>query len=97
MINQITGMKNRALNRLTLSNLKLDAVFTDVFGKSSCSIIEQILDHPGETFDVAPFVHARCKHPIEKIRAAVDGAISHEQTTKLKSALTLLTSAKAQS
>ena len=36
---QITGMKNRALNCLTVSNLKLDDVFTDVFGKSSRSII----------------------------------------------------------
>ena len=49
---QITGMKNRALNCLTVSNLKLDDVFTDVFGKSSRSIIQQILDHPGKTFDV---------------------------------------------
>ena len=84
MTNQITGMKNRALNCLTVSDLKLDDVFTDVFGKSSRSIIQQILDHPGETFDVAPFVDPRCKHPIEEIQAAVDGAISHEQATKLK-------------
>lgn len=77
-------MKNRALNCLTVSNLKLDDVFTDVFGKSSRFIIQQILDHPGETFDVTPFVHARCKHPIEEIQAAVDSAISHEQATKLR-------------
>lgn len=84
MTNQITGMKNRALNCLTVSNLKLDDVFSDVFGKSSRSIIQQILDHPGEPFDVTPFVDRRCKHPIEEIQAAVDGAISHEQATKLK-------------
>ena len=84
MTNQITGMKNRALNCLTVSNLKLDDVFSDVFGKSSRSIIQQILDHPGEPFDVTPFVDRRCKHPIEEIQAAVDGAISHEQETKLK-------------
>ncbi|MCM1226684.1 MAG: IS110 family transposase [Clostridium sp.] len=81
---QITGMKNRALNCLTVSNLKLDYVFSDVFGKSSRSIIKQILDHPGETFDVAPFVDKRCKHSIEEIQAAVDGAVNHEQATKLK-------------
>lgn len=84
MTNQITGMKNRALNCLTVSNLKLDDVFTDVFGKSSRSIIQQILDHPGETFDVTLFVDRRCKHPIEEIQAAVDGAINHEQAIKLK-------------
>ncbi len=81
---QVTGMKNRALNCLTVSNLKLDDVFSDVFGKSSRSIIQQILDHPGETFDVAPFVDKRCKHPIEEIQAAVDGAVSREQAAKLK-------------
>lgn len=81
---QITGMKNRALNCLTVSNLKLDDVFSDVFGKSSRSIIGQILEHPGETFDVTLFVDKRCKHPIEEIQAAVDGAICPEQAAKLK-------------
>ena len=80
---QVTGMKNRALNCLTVSNLKLDDVFSD-FGKSSRSIIQQILDRPGETFDVAPFVDKRCKHPIGEIQAAVDGAVSREQAAKLK-------------
>ena len=83
----ITGEKNRALNCLTVSNLKLDDVFSDVFGKSSRSITEQILAHPGEIFDVAPFVHGRCKTPIEEIQAAVDGAISHEQAVKLRQCL----------
>ena len=81
---QITGMKNRALNCLTVSNLKLDDVFTDVFGKSSRSIIQQILDHSGETFDVTPYIHKNCKHPVEEIQAAIDGAICPEQATKLK-------------
>ena len=83
----ITGEKNRAQNCLTVSNLKLDDVFSDVFGKSSRSITEQILAHPGETFDVTPFVHGRCKTPIEEIQAAVDGAISPEQAVKLRQCL----------
>ena len=33
----------------------------------------------GETFDVAPFVDARCQTPLDEIQAAVDGAISSEQ------------------
>ena len=87
LTNMLTGEKNRALNCLTVSNLKLDDVFTDVFGKSSRSIINFILDHPGEKFDVAPFVDRRCKHPIEEIQAAVDGAVSREQAVKLKECL----------
>jgi hypothetical protein len=83
----ITGEKNRAQNCLTVSNLKLDDVFSDVFGKSSRSITEHILQHPGEKFDVAPFIHSLCKTPIEEIQAAVDGAISKEQAVKLRQCL----------
>ena len=87
LTNMITGEKNRAQNCLTVSNLKLDDVFSDVFGKSSRSIIQHILAHPGETFDVAPFVDKRCKHPIEEVEAAVDGAICQEQAVKLRECL----------
>ncbi len=83
----LAGEKNRAQNCLTVSNLKLDDVFSDVFGKSSRSITEYILAHPGESFDVAPFVNRRCKTPIEEIQAAVDGAICPEQAIKLRQCL----------
>ena len=83
----ITGEKNRAHNCLTVSNLKLDDVFSDIFGRSSRSITEQILQHPGEKFDVSPFVDSRCKTPIEEIQAAVDGNISKEQDVKLRQCL----------
>ena len=87
LTNMIAGEKNRAHNCLTVSNLKLDDVFTDIFGKSSRSITEHILQHPGETFDVAPFVNGHCKTPIEEIQAAVDGAVSDEQAVKLRQCL----------
>ena len=83
----ITGEKNRAQNCLTVSNLKLDDVFSDVFGKSSRSITEYILEHPGDLFDVTPFVDRHCKTPIEEIQAAVDGSISPEQAVKLRQCL----------
>ncbi len=83
----LASEKNRAQNCLTVSNLKLDDVFSDVFGKSSRSITEYILAHPGESFDVAPFVNRRCKTPIEEIQAAVDGAICPEQAIKLRQCL----------
>lgn len=87
LTNMITGEKNRALNCLTVSNLKLDDVFSDVFGKSSRSIINYILEHPGQTFNVTPFIDRRCKHSIDEIQAAVDGAISREQAAKLRECL----------
>lgn len=46
-----------------------------------------MLAHPGDTFDVTPFVHKGCKHPLEEIQAAIDGAISHEQAVKLRECL----------
>ena len=87
LTNIITGEKNRALNCLTVSNLKLDDVFSDVFGKSASAITNYIIDHPGEAFDVTPFIDKRCKTPIPEIQAAVDGAISKEQAIKLKACL----------
>ncbi|MBR4908382.1 MAG: IS110 family transposase [Acidaminococcaceae bacterium] len=87
LTNMLTGEKNRALNGLTVSNLKLDDVFSDVFGKSSRSIICFILEHPGEKFDVSPFVDKRCKHPMSEIQDAVDGAVSREQAAKLRECL----------
>ena len=87
LTNMLASEKNRALNCLTVSNLKLDDVFSDVFGKSARSITCYMLDHPGETFDVAPFIDGCCKTPIEEIQAAVDGAISYEQAVKLKQCL----------
>jgi len=80
----ITGEKNRAQNCLTVSNLKLDSVFTNVFGKSASAIISFMLEHPGEKFDVAPFLHRGCKSPVEDIQAAVDGVFSPWQAEKLK-------------
>ena len=87
LTNMLASEKNRALNCLTVSNLKLDDVFSDVFGKSSRSIIGYILEHPGETFDVAPFIDRRCKHSVAEIQAAVDGAVSREQAAKLRECL----------
>ena len=87
LTNMLASEKNRAQNCLTTSSLKLDDVFTDVFGKSSRSITEYILAHPGEKFDVAPFVDKRCKTSINLIQDAVDGAICPEQAVKLRECL----------
>ena len=84
LTNMITSEKNRALNCLTVSNLKLDDVFSDVFGKTSSSIIQFMLDNPGVYFNVKPFIDPRCKTSIEEIQAAVDGAMSPAHAVKLR-------------
>lgn len=83
----ITGEKNRAQNCFTVSNLQLNDVFSDVLGKYSRFITEQLPAHPRNFFDVASFVDSRCKAPIEEIQAAVDGVISPEQAVKLRQCL----------
>ena len=55
-----------------------------MFGKSASAITAQLLEHPGESFDVTPFVHRCCKTPIAQIQEAVDGIFTHEQAEKLK-------------
>jgi len=78
-----TSEKNRAQNCFTVSNIKLDDVFSDVFGKSASAITSRLLES-SEPFDVAPFVDSRCKTPIEKIQAAVDGVMCVNQAEKLR-------------
>lgn len=78
------GEKNRAQNCLTVSNIKLDDVFSDVFGKSASAITDQLLLHPNGNFDVTEFIDRRCKSSPEKIQAAVDGLMCSEQAEKLK-------------
>lgn len=87
LTNMLTSEKNRAQNCLTVSDLEPDDVFSVVFGKSLRSIIQYILEHPSERFDVASFLDRRCKHSVEEGQAAVDGAVSLEQAAKLRECL----------
>lgn len=77
----------RGLNQLVdwLARYSCNEVCMESAGKYW--IIQHILAHPGETFDVAPFVDRRCKHPIEEVQAAVDDAICREQAVKLRECL----------
>jgi transposase len=84
LTNFSVGEKNRAQNCLTVSNIKLDDVFTDVFGKSASAITDQLLLHPGSSFDVAPLMNSRCKASPEKVQAAINGFMCFEQAEKLK-------------
>ncbi len=78
------GEKNRAQNCLTVSNIKLDDVFSDVFGKSASRITEKLLENPSGDFDITSLVDGRCKSSPEKIKEAIDGFICPEQVEKLK-------------
>ena len=83
LTNYSTGEKNRAQNCLTVSNIKLDDVFSDVFGKSASAITNKLLESD-KSFDVSELVDSRCKTPIDKIQKAISGSFSHEQAEKLR-------------
>ncbi len=83
LTNFTTGEKNRAQNCLTVSNIKLDDVFSDVFGKAASAITTRLLEN-NEPFDVTPYLNKHIKTPIEKIQAAVDGEMCAEQAEKLR-------------
>jgi len=85
LTNFITGEKNRAQNCLTVSNIKLDDVFSDVFGKAASAITTQILKNPAEKItDVSPFRTRGMKATNEQVLAAVDGEMCAEQAEKLR-------------
>jgi len=78
-----TGDKNRAQNCLTMCNFKLDAVFSDVFGKSATRVLDALIEHGNSDFDFAPLIHKGCKATVEEIRAALDGELIPAQADKL--------------
>lgn len=83
LTNFTAGEKNRAQNCLTVSNIKLDDVFSDVFGKAASAITTRLLES-SEPFDVTPYLTKGIKAPVEKIQAAVDGEMCAEQAEKLR-------------
>jgi len=83
LTNFTTGEKNRAQNCLTVSNIKLDDVFSDVFGKAASAITERLLES-NEPFDVNPYLTKRLKSSPDEIQLAVDGVMCAEQAEKLR-------------
>ena len=78
--------KNRYTNALTVGNCKLDIVFSDIFGKSSQSIIDIILNN--DTFsdeDIISCVSKKCKSSREDILSSVSGiTFTPEQKLRIK-------------
>jgi transposase len=83
LTNYTTGEKNRAQNCLTVSNIKLDDVFSNVFGKAATAITARLLEN-NEPFDVRPYLTKGLKASPEEIQAAVDGAMCANQAEKLR-------------
>lgn len=84
LTNFTTDEKNRAQSCLTVSNIKLDDVFSDVFGKAATAITTHLLENPSERItDVSGFRTKGMKATDAEVLAAVDGELCVEQAEKL--------------
>ena len=85
LTNTKSSEKNRFTNALTVSNCKLDMVFTDIFGKSSQSIIDIILNNDSfSDEDIISCVSKKCKSSHEDILSSVSGIqLSYEQKLRI--------------
>ncbi len=85
LTNTKSSEKNRFTNALTVSNCKLDMVFTDIFGKSSQSIVSIILNN--DTFsdeDIICCLRKNCKSSHEDILSSVSGIqLTNEQKLRI--------------
>ena len=80
-----TGEKNRAQNCLTVSNIQLANVVSDVFGKSASAITAHLLNNPNDNnFDPTDLLHGSMLKKSEDIGLAIDGNITPEQGEKMK-------------
>ncbi len=77
--------KNRVQNSLTVSNIQLASVVSDVFGKSAQAILSHLLEHPGDTrFDFLPLLHGSMRDKQALITQAIEGTISPVQAEKIQ-------------
>lgn len=80
-----TSEKNRYTNALTVGNCKLDMVFSDIFGKSSQSIVDIIMNNDNfSDEDIISCLHKHCKSSHEDILSSVKGiTFTNEQKLRI--------------
>jgi transposase len=79
-----TSEKNRFQNSLTVSNIQLAGVFTDVFGKTSQDILKVILNNPNATLeDIQPYFRKNLKSSPEDILKSINGSFDETQSSKI--------------
>ena len=85
LTNTKSSEKNRFTNALTVGNCKLDMVFTDIFGKSSQSIINIILNNDNfSDDDIISCIDKKCKSSNEDILSSIDGIqFTNEQKLRI--------------
>lgn len=84
LVNIRSGEKNRFQNSLTMSNVQIANVVTDVFGKTSQSILKLMLSNPNLTLDdITPLMHGHLKSSPEEILKSINGNFDESQSSKM--------------
>lgn len=84
LINIRSSEKNRFQNSLTMSNVQIANVVTDVFGKTSQSILKLMLSNPNLTLDdITPLMHGHLKSSPEEILKSINGNFDEAQSSKM--------------
>jgi len=79
-----TSEKNRSQNCLTVCNIKLDDVFSDVFGVSAVRVLERFIEVRSSDFDIASLLDKHCRASVDDVKSALDGELTFAQAEKLK-------------
>ena len=80
----LTSEKNRYQNCLTVSNLPLDAIFSDTLGKSAQAVMNEILaGHEKDETRILSVVSSRCKNKGKIMDAIRGSSISPDQRFKI--------------
>ena len=84
LVNIRTGEKNRFQNSLTVSNIQIASVVSDVFGKTAQSILKLTLANPNLTLeDITPLLRKNLKSSPEEILKSINGNFDESQSSKM--------------
>ena len=84
LVNIRSGEKNRFQNSLTMSNVQIANVVTDVFGKTSQSILKLMLSNSNLTLDdITPLLRKNLKSSPEEILKSINGNFDESQSSKM--------------
>ena len=84
LVNIRSGEKNRFQNSLTMSNVQIANVVTDVFGKTSQSILKLMLSNTNLTLDdITPLLRKNLKSSPEEILKSINGNFDESQSSKM--------------
>ena len=84
LVNVRSSEKNRFQNSLTVSNVQISSVVTDVFGKTAQSILKLMLSNPNLTLeDIKPYLRKNLKSSPEEILKSINGNFDTYQATKM--------------